>query len=374
MATYTYRQAADEGFNRLHALWDKNPFTGGTFWFAGNTLQVVVDYLAMTGQRDSHSFLCDSLAIFDSIVPDKDPKNWPKNSFSGFWLDDYGWWGVALTKAYACREALGLSVGLQARVRQLAINCWTGMHLGWQDTPAGPGLEIIGGIPNTTNNGVELAGKNCVTNELYWLLSLNLSRALDDPSYLDPSTDSAKWFLAAKNESRLLSKTGMVYERFDGLPFFDSSWTWLGDQGLFLHCCLAAASAPLKASDIAAAVRANCVDPKTGVLFEDLCKDPQYYLSYATGKGIFMRNLMLLNESFVWHEVYDELIKSNATAVWNNRLPDGNFRFYWGKEKPEPDPKSWGFDETAVKIVLQANGLSALTASLDRYSNEQIPQ
>ncbi|HEY9681035.1 MAG TPA: glycoside hydrolase family 76 protein [Oculatellaceae cyanobacterium] len=374
----TYLKAAIESFALLFEHWNHGKdFDGNTFWFAGNILHGAVDYFGVMqdsgvpDNTDAEIFVLDALKVFDSIINEPDPLRW---AATGFWLDDFGWWGVAFARALM---RLQLNDSLKERVKKYADNCWICMHNGWDDSLVGPDVPIRGGVPNTTNDAV-LAGKNCVTNSLFWLLSLMLHNLEKNSKYIDPKTNSDEWYQQAINLRLLFSDENLVRERFKGAPNF-VDWPWLGDQGLFLQCCKTIEVTDPKrkfAVGLADAVAAYRVRP-SGVISEGLFPIPKnqstYWLAYATGKGIFMRNLQLLNSSLGIPGPYADWIKTNATAVWTNRLKNNMFPFYWDKELPEPASADWGYKDSIAPLVLHASGMSALTAAASLFPNEEIP-
>jgi hypothetical protein len=256
------------------------------------------------------------------------------------------------------------------------------MKGGWDNSPL-PNLPTIsGGIWNNKDGSSYLAGRNCVTNEVYWLLSYFLSVTQNDQKYIDPSTDVAAWFSQAKTQGVLFDSGGLVLERFKGTE--DSGYkthnmegyTWIGDQGLFLRCCIHVNSpnAGNLNRDQATATISAVLSQKTSnkVLSEGLCPDSDFYLDYAGGKGIFMRHLGVINNDNhpSMRITYDDQIKANASAVWNHKLSNGNFHYWW--EKPEDEPIEWGYPSDVVANVLHASGLSALTACIPYMADQEV--
>jgi Glycosyl hydrolase family 76 len=386
----TFRQASDAGYVELVTLWKGSkafsPPTGaggGCFWMAGNTIQVAIDYLVQTNQSDKDNFVRDGLDFFDLKVEDKNPKNW-KND--GIWMDDYGWWGIALTKAYQFSRVLGYDSDLKEKIAKYAKNCWIGMHEAWDPSEvpnSDPNVKISGGIANNSTSKAELAGRNCVTNEVFWRLSLILAEVMNDGTFLDPSTNEEKWFESAVRQCVLLNENNLVLERFKGVPNHTDPKVdglfWIGDQGLFIGCCEANSRRSsdglgmLAAYNVADAVKQNMAR-KNLVLHEDLFKLKQYQLDYAGGKGVFMRNLQVLNarDHSDKGNSYDLLIKANASAVWNNRLSENKFRYFWDAEDKEPTSSDWGYNQSVSDAVVHASGLSALTAALPWFGNQEI--
>ena len=145
----------------------------------------------------------DAFRLFDDKVTDTDPKNWYND---GIWVDDYGWWGIALTKAYISAEILGYNDSSKNKLGKYANNCWIGMYTAWDPSVMqndDPNVRISGGIWNSKQSNSYLAGRNCVTNEVYWLLCHYLSVAIG-PQFMDPNTNEAVWFSQAKTSNVLL--------------------------------------------------------------------------------------------------------------------------------------------------------------------------
>ncbi|MBU6455740.1 MAG: hypothetical protein KGS72_28475 [Cyanobacteria bacterium REEB67] len=381
----TYRQAADQAFTRLVTLWDKTiSFQnggggGGFFWMCGNTLHVAIDYLRMSQQRDSYGFSEDALNFFDKYITNKDPKTWKNDPF---WVDDYGWWGIALGQAYFGADVLGYSADLKKRLYDHILNCWIAMNSAWDPSlmkNIDPQVQIYGGVPNSTDD-VTLSGRNCVTNEVYWRLCWTLFDITHDANFLPKDQDAATWFAAGKKAGVLFNPDGLVNERFKGTKDFNPNWNWLGDQGLFLACCFLNKQFDQnnlglnQAISIVKSVQTSrVISQEIPVLHEELAPYSQFYLDYAGGKGVFMRNLAELNWYF--HNVpgttYDEWIRTNAAAVWNHRTSEGQFNFFWNNEGTEP--QNWGYNDPMTKAVLQASGLSALTAASTFNPDTAIP-
>ena len=299
----TCKQAAEQGFNRLVTLWNNaKPFyasNGGCFWMCGNTLDVALDYLIAARQRDRYNLIEDAFSLFDDKVNDPDPKNWYKE---GIWVDDYGWWGIALTKAYMSAEILGYNDSSKNKLAKYATNCWIGMHTAWDPSVVendDPNVRISGGIWNSRQSDSYLAGRNCVTNEVYRVLCHYLSVAIG-PQFMDRNTNEAVWFSQAKTSNVLFDDNKLVLERFKGSPGGVNGYNWLGDQGLFLYGCYRNSDpkAPnLNRTQAQATIQAVSEHKTTNnILSEPLFSDSSFYLDYAGGKGIFMRNLAILND------------------------------------------------------------------------------
>jgi len=397
----TYKQAAEDGFKKLVDLWNHaKPFeatNGGCFWMCGNTLHVALDYLIAVQQHDTYNLIEDAFTLFDKKVTEPDPKKWYQGEI---WVDDYGWWGIALTKAYTFAETLGYNDSLKNKLREYATNCWIGLHTAWDPSVMendDSNVRISGGIWNYNKSPQPLYGRNCVTNEVYWLLCQDLSVAIGN-QFMDPSTDEAVWFSQAMASKVLFDDNKLVLERFKGSqPAGVEGYNWLGDQGLFLYGCYRNSEkrqseeddqgedhekhsdpkAPdLNLTQAEATIQAVSVHKTTNkVLSEPLFSDPNFYVDYAGGKGIFIRNLGYLNNNSHAGKPlprYDEWIMDNAAAVWNNRLSNGKFHYWWERKQDEKGI-DWRYPQVVVDAVLHASGQSALTACIPYMENQTIP-
>jgi hypothetical protein len=384
----TFQDSAVQGLNTLVGLWNhgdtfKNCSGGGCFWMAGNFFHTAVDSMSRAGLQDTNNLGQEALDYFGGFVKDTtNPRNWRQEY--GYWVDDYGWWGIAFMHAYLASNKLGYGSTMQAQFAKNAGNCWEALNACWDNSPInwqmdGKSYTITGGIPNTLGDAT-LAGRNCVTNECYWRLSSFLGRIFGQ-HYLDPNANANNFFLQAKTQSILFNGSGLVYERFLGLPNTDyPDWTWLGDQGLFaISCYFNLPGTPVfdgtQAKSTINAVQTNN-KTATGVLHEDVAPYNQFRLDYACGKGTFMRNLAYVNDD--QHNQfqagpYDPYIKLNAMAVWRNQRSDGSFPYYWDAEVQEPNPDYWGYTPTiTANAVLHAAGLSAINAALPWLKDQSI--
>ncbi|MDZ8264658.1 hypothetical protein [Nostoc sp. ChiQUE01b] len=382
----TFKEATVQGLDTLVYLWNHgNTFTncsgGGCFWMAGNFFHTAVKSMLKTGLQDTYGIGKEALAYFDGFIKDTaNPRNWRQEY--GFWVDDYGWWGTAFIYAYFASDKLGYDPSMKEKFALNAKNCWEALNACWDNSPIywqkdGKNYTITGGIPNTLD-AAPLAGRNCVTNECYWRLSTILGNTFGQ-HYLDPNANANNFFLEAKTQSILFDSSGLVYERFLGLPNTDyPTWTWLGDQGLFaISCYFNSQGMPgvfdqAQAKSIINAVQTN-KKTASGVLHEDLAPYSEYQLDYACGKGTFMRNLAYVNDNIhnaFPSSAYDSYIKLNAIAVWRNQQSGGIFPYYWDAESTEPT--SWGYSQATANAVLHAAGLSAINAALPWIQDQPI--
>lgn len=384
----TFTRAAMISLDNMKTVWKSGDAfrhsNGGCFWMAGNFFQTALEAMFNVGVKDSYGFGLDALKFFDEKKPkDSDPRKWPFTS--GIWVDDYGWWGIALIHAYRFADRLGYDAGTKQIFGDRAKDCWEAMNAFWQtsavtwETPDKKSHSITGGVPNTLNGGT-LAGRNCVTNEVYWALS-NLLTVEFGNHYSDPKALASDFFKQGFDQGILQKSNNLVYERFYYMPgSTQHDWTWLGDQGLFAYSAYnnKTGNQQIFGSKIAELILKSVIqNSKTanGVLHEDLAPWPEYIMDYACGKGTFVRYLGAINsaESQYGNAEYNAFLANSARAVWKNRnQKTGLFGFYWDNEQTPPD--NWGYPQDTADAILQAAGLSVIVAALLGSANQPIDQ
>jgi hypothetical protein len=415
----TYREAAASAFKRVVDLigdYSVLANAGNGYWHMANTLDTCVQYLlvSQTGNNlDTYGLVQNALdKVFDfrmsELVNGKrvpvDPKRWGPWSRNkgegGPWADDYGWWGMALARAYRNRERLGYDSTFSTRIYTYARNAFTGLAYGWDPSEAVPGSGVYGGAWNHEDTSQAMTGRNSVTNEVLWIFAQLMWDLEKNPIYQFQMTASQKFFFDAKakkfsDNGALLTEDGLVRERLLGMDNGYPYWTWAGDQGLFMGACLGhegnSPNAPL-ALALAKVVTAKLLDSKSpdGVLHDNIAPNSDFNDDYATGKGAFMRMWTYFNTDLSPPPPnYLDLIVANATAVWNNRpTPDapGNaqyqFGFNWNptgkpvKDGGEPTyPGGTTDPSTFSLLVCQVAGLAAFNAIClqSQIADKQIP-
>ncbi len=387
----TYQRAAMISLDTMKTVWKGgNAFRsctgGGCFWMAGNFFHTALDAMYQLQVKDAYGFGLDALKFFDDSAPKgTDPRKWPTES--GIWVDDYGWWGIALTMAYRYADALGYDAETKQKFAVRAQNCWEAMNSFWQTSSVswdidGAHYSVSGGVPNTLDTAPTLAGRNCVTNEVYWALSNMLFANFGD-HYKDPNALASDFFRQGYEQRILFNSKNLVYVRLYGMPgSTHHDWTWLGDQGLFAYSSFFNSTGNEKLFGqeqgqlVLDAVKNN-MKTASGVLHEDLAPWSQYIMDYACGKGTFMRYLSYINSylhgAFPGLSKYDEYISINARAVWKNRSQTTNqFGFYWDGEGTAP--KDWGYRQDTADAILQAAGFTAIIGALAKYADQPIDQ
>lgn len=120
----------------------------GNYWQQGCILDTVLDYLKYAIQQKFMSAI-DAQAFIASVYSDcymgKDQHNNPYAQ-AGCWYDDYGWWGIASSKAFdpSYDQVFGI---YKSSYQKIALYCWNIMKNGKGDP-----LGWYKGAPNVWNN------------------------------------------------------------------------------------------------------------------------------------------------------------------------------------------------------------------------------
>lgn len=377
MGSYTLGTAAAAGFEVLWGWYNSGNFAGN-IWFAGNTFHTCLDYLVnanVTDQKQNGTVVTTGHDVFSTLSPQ-----------SVWWRDDYGWWGDAFVLAIESRAKLNLLGSEYDEIFQeiaaAAHYCWQRMNNVWseelygvpKDHAAGT-ANIRGGVFNIPDETCDqiMQGRNSVSCEGYWLLSLGLNRIAPSPAYAQAADAMQRWALqwlqrtpscgAPGNLPGILDNACHVLERPLGNAILPS-WYWTGDQGLFSRALVESNTLPAMAGSIVDATIGSLTDID-GILHENMTFNApplnQFLGDYATGKGIFMRSLHTVDTV----GALTPFIKKNAEAVWCNRYCDNNqFTFNWdrmkGYEPIDLESKLSRLDQ----IITQAAGQDALNAAL----------
>jgi hypothetical protein len=401
----TFSSAAAQGFSRLldlygtyntpHKVNDETTYLfDKNFWFAGNALHAMVDYLLnaeLPNKKDmTEKVLTMGVGAYKKYSREFTDRDW--------WRDDYAWWGNAFLLILHNRRPLDLSQDLFDQLHKSAQFCWGKLTENWHDDPYGDSdnaadsnSNVKGGVFNVYKDETagDMEGRNSVTNEGYWLLSQGLSKLQpEQKKYSARAEQMQAWFdqwLDAKNSSfkkpGLRDSRGLVLERPMGNKA-DPAWCWTGDQGLLFRALTNVGDEKAEAAgEIAKATFHNLsvLDNRIGYVLHEYLPPGRrgFMVDYATGKGIFLRSLVCAGVK-PSNCPYAANIKSNADAVWLNRLnkETNQFSYNWaGAEEPEPlqlfaqGTKS----QDLCDLVMQASGLDALNAAMLIAPSELIP-
>jgi predicted alpha-1,6-mannanase (GH76 family) len=285
--------------------WDTGRWRTTGWWNAANAVTVLVNYSRLRG---STWYLPVVENTFNVFAP---------SGFLNHAYDDEGWWALAWIDAYDLTQ--------NADYLAMAHSIFSDMITGWDDVCGG-------GIWWTKNRTY----KNAIANELFLSVAAHLANRLTDP---DEQAEALAW---AQAEWAWFSQSGMINGDNlinDGLTHAclnNHQTTWTYNQGVIL-----AGLAELYRQDqdpsesdaartIAAAVIDNLTDAN-GILHEPC--EPACNRDQVQFKGIFLRNLMALNDAFPddpSNDRYIQFAEANAESIWTqDRGSDYQFGLVW---------------------------------------------
>jgi predicted alpha-1,6-mannanase (GH76 family) len=280
------------------------------WWNSANAITALANYSRMTHSKKYLPIFANTLHAAQTA----------HDGFHGFindYYDDEGWWALAWIDVY---DLTGKAEYLQA-----ASSIFDDMQKGW-DT------ETCGGGVWWSKKSRE---KNAIENELFLAVAASLANRSSAPEqrekYLGWAQKEWTWF----HDSGMINGEHLIN---DGLNISDpahctnngrNAWTY--NQGVILGALVElnkAAPDPTlteTASSIALSAIEHLSDAQ-GVLHE-LNKAhtggdvPQF-------KGIFSRNLMLLNSAFP-NDRYQAFASTNAESIWNKDRDAANHLGFW---------------------------------------------
>jgi predicted alpha-1,6-mannanase (GH76 family) len=327
-------------------LWDKNDW-----WTSANHLETVIDYTRETG---------------DPTYADEIDNTFEKNKGSAFdrfgFYDDDGWWALAWVKAYDLTR--------QQKYLDMAKTIFRRMSAGWDDK-CGGGIYWA-----SAKNGTDgLKNKNAIPNSLFLTLAARLhQRTPNDTgpgSFLDWAQREWTWFKG----TGMLNADHQVIDGLDNLTACKAAgpiFTYNNGSliGGLTELALATGDGSLldEANAIARATITRMAS-SNGVLVEapcggDIC---------VQFKGVFMRNLALLNQRAPAPE-YRTYMRLQSDNLWNsNRNAKSEFAYAWhtpldaAKETPTASRQSSALDAlvAAVRSSSMNHAVGARASSSD---------
>lgn len=308
------------------------------WWNSANAITALANY-----SRMSHS--TKYLPVFANTLHAAQAG---KDGFPGFindYYDDEGWWALAWIDVY---DLTG-----DARYLQAAASIFEDMQLGWDTKTCGGGVWW----------SKKSREKNAIENELFLAVAASLANRSTAP-------EQRRRYLAwAQKEWAWFRNSGMINGEHlinDGLNSSDPAHctnngknTWTYNQGVILGALVelnkAAPDPALKtmAASIALSAIKQLTDAQ-GVLRESNNAHtggdvPQF-------KGIFSRNLMLLNSAFP-DRSYQTFARTNAASIWNNDRDAANHLGFWWAgpfDLPDAARQSSALDALIAAAVLDS--------------------
>lgn len=342
-ATSTYRIHAQTAVDALQQWYtpQNGLYRTTGWWNSANALTALANY-----SRISHSTAY--LPVFANTLHAAQTAH---DGFPGFindYYDDEGWWALAWIDIY---DLTG-----NAQYLQIAASIFDDMQSGWDTKTCGGGVWW----------NKKTKGKNAIENELFLAVAASLANRTTEPEqrqkYLDWAQKEWVWF----HNSGMINKDHLIN---DGLNRSDPAHctnnggnTWTYNQGVILGALVelnkAAPDPKLKkmAASIALAAIKHLTDEQ-GVLHESSKAHtggdvPQF-------KGIFSRNLMLLNNAFP-NRRYQAFARTNAQSIWDKDKDQSNHFGFW-----------WAGPFDLADAARQSSALDALVAAAALDSDQQ---
>ena len=315
------------------------------WWNSANAVTALANYSRIVHSKKY-------LPVFANTLHAAQTARGGSPGFINAYYDDEGWWALAWIDVYDLTH--------EPRYLRTAASIFDDMQLGWDTATCGGGVWW----------NKKTHGKNAVENELFLDVAASLANRAKTPE------ERRKYLAWAQKEWQWFRDSGMINSEHlinDGLRASDPGHctnnggnTWTYNQGVILGALVELNKAapdpslPETVQAIALAAIEHLSDAQ-GVLHESSPAHtggdvPQF-------KGIFSRNLMLLNNAFP-DVRYRAFAKANADSLWNNdRDPFNHFGFWWAGQFDLADAsrQSSALDALNAAAILDSRPKSAAT-------------
>jgi predicted alpha-1,6-mannanase (GH76 family) len=276
-----------------------NPSTGlyrtTGWWNSANAITVLVDYARVSKSTEYNPVFANTFSAAQKTSP----------GFLNKFYDDEGWWALAWIDAYDLTRNKDYLL--------MAESIFADMAGAWDDTCGG-------GIWWSKDRNY----KNAIANELFLSVAAHLANRTSDSTrsrYLMWGNREWKWFHASGMiNAKSLINDGLTKDGAAPGCTNNGHTTWTYNQGVIvggLVELMATNHDPdlrLTAQKIAMAAISQLVD-ENGIL-HDPC-EPKCGADAVQFKGIFIRNLVLLDQAYP-QKTYESFIETNADTVWND--------------------------------------------------------
>jgi predicted alpha-1,6-mannanase (GH76 family) len=331
---FCYLQKAALGVEKLQSWynWSTGLWQTTNWWNAANAITVLVNYSAVSGSTDYLPAIENTFSL---------------NSRQGFlnsFYDDEGWWALAWVRAYDLTQ--------NPDYLNMASSIFDDMTGGWDDVCGG-------GIWWSKDRTY----KNAIANELFLSVAAHLANRVTDPdlqaSYADWADREWQWFL----QSGMINAQNLINDGLtrDGTCRNNGQTTWTYNQGVILGGLVELyqqsqdPSLPQAAQDIALAA-INGLSDSCGILHDYHC-EPQCGADTVQFKGIFVRNVMALNDAFP-DDRYVQFVRANTDSIWNkDRGPAYEFGQVWSGPF-NPDNHAAASQTSALDAIVAAAEMS----------------
>jgi predicted alpha-1,6-mannanase (GH76 family) len=335
-----YLEDAGLGMHKLQSWYDAGTGLWRTtnWWNAANATTVLVNYSMVSGSTDYQRAIENTFRL---------------NSAHGFlnqYYDDEGWWALAWIDAYDWTW--------DGDYLKMARSIFDDMAAGW-DSVCGGGIWW----------SKDRTYKNAIANELFLSVAAHLANRVTDPEaqarYAAWAGKEWEWFL----KSGMINRDHLINDGLtkDGSCRNNGQTTWTYNQGVILSGLLELyqgnqdPSLARAAQEIAMAAIHRLSDAD-GIL-HDRC-EPNCGGDAIQFKGIFMRNLMAVNNAFP-DDRYVQFARANADSIWSqDQGPDHEFGLVW----------SGPFSPDRHRAASQTSALDAIIAAAEMTSTASVMQ
>ena len=335
------KEALDAMNNRWYNTTDGRWNTEAPWWLTGVTLQSVLDYITVTGDRDYLEMAENTIELQSGEL-----EWWPEGGglFRADSTDDTAWWALDLLSLY---DLTGTDEYLRiAKIDEEYL--WQY----WNISTCDGGL--IWNIPREEYT-------NAIGNEQYILLLAALhNRVEGDELYLDRAVMALEWFegVGLINEENLIND-GLTDNTGDECVN-NGQETWTYNQGVILGAYAELYRATNdgvyleKGQVIADAVLASEELSPNGILREP-CREEGCDQDQVSFKGIFMRYLADLDGELAEHPYRTYLLENAESMFANARSTNGTALYSDNWEGP--------FEEATIGS--QSSALSMLVHTVN---------
>lgn len=298
-------QQTTDGINTLQSWYTQSTGLYQTtgWWNSANAITVLANY-----SRISHSKSYESVFANTFQQAQKTSAGFLNNFY-----DDEGWWALAWIDVYDLTK--------NPQYLAMARSIFADMANGWDST-------CSGGIWWSKDRKY----KNAIANELFLSVAAHLA------SHSSNAKERAQYVAWAQKEWAWFSNSGMINAQHlinDGLDLAtcknNQGTTWSYNQGVVLggltelNKIAPDPVLPTTAQAIANAALTNLTDAN---IMHDTC-EPKCGGDGVQFKGIFVRNLMELDDSFS-DTRYKQFVEANAESIWNHSQgPNYQFGQVW---------------------------------------------
>ena len=312
-------------YNQQTGLWDH---TG--WWNSANALTALIDYSRVAAPTQAEPVAANTYKIH------------VEKGFLNDYYDDEGWWALAWVDAY---DLTGNKNYLNT-----AEAIFHNMTTGWDDTCGG-------GIWWSKKRTY----KNAIANELFLSVAAHLANRVPDSSqaktYLEWANREWKWF----RHTGMIERDHLISDGLDSSCHDNHKTKWSYNQGVILGGLAELSShthstKPLHTAQRIADAAMKKLADKQGIL-HDPC-EPKCGGDGTQFKGIFMRNLSLLNQMAPQPRNAKFILQNAQSILKSDQSSDHAFGVVWSGPAADVNPstQSSAIDTLVAALKLSSKG------------------